>query len=217
MDENVSHPSSPMPNMSTAQRILAEAERLFATHGYAGVTLRMVSEAAKVPLGGIAYHFGSKEGLYRAIWAHRMAHVDNAALFEAAQIDKAESPEEAVRRIIGAFFAGPRMVLRQAGGHRFIAIIVREANDPTASQRGLLEAYLYPNGNRVRVELAAQYPALSAASFAIGFQMTMAALGAVIEHERAPRATDAAETAHFDQLFAAATNFVAHGWAGLSE
>ncbi len=48
-------------------KILGEAIRLFAHHGYGSTSMREVAEASGVTKPTLYYHFGSKEGLFRAI------------------------------------------------------------------------------------------------------------------------------------------------------
>jgi TetR/AcrR family transcriptional regulator len=54
------------------QRILGHAVRLFAHHGYGSTSVREVAEAAGITKPTLYYHFGSKEGLFRAIVDDRM-------------------------------------------------------------------------------------------------------------------------------------------------
>ncbi|MFN0153672.1 MAG: TetR/AcrR family transcriptional regulator [Gaiella sp.] len=51
----------------TRQRILVQAERLFAQKGYRGVSLREIAEATRIRSFLIQYHFGSKLGLYQEV------------------------------------------------------------------------------------------------------------------------------------------------------
>jgi AcrR family transcriptional regulator len=58
---------------STRERLLTTAERLFALHGMDGVSLRQIGAAAGMGNNSaVQYHFGSKEGLARAILLHRL-------------------------------------------------------------------------------------------------------------------------------------------------
>jgi AcrR family transcriptional regulator len=59
----------------TKERILATAERLFADRGFAETPLRAVTTAAGVNIAAVNYHFGSKEGLQRAVVRRVMAVV----------------------------------------------------------------------------------------------------------------------------------------------
>lgn len=51
----------------TRRRLIETAIDVFATHGYDGTSTRLLAERAGVNLPAIQYHFGSKEGLYRAV------------------------------------------------------------------------------------------------------------------------------------------------------
>lgn len=51
----------------TRERILEEALPLFAQHGYAGTSTRMIAKAAGVNVATLAYYFQGKEGLYFAV------------------------------------------------------------------------------------------------------------------------------------------------------
>lgn len=67
----VNKPTGPAP--ATALQLLLAAERLFAEHGLAGISLRQISiEAGSSNNSAIQYHFGSKDDLLRAIFAYRL-------------------------------------------------------------------------------------------------------------------------------------------------
>ena len=55
----------------TKQRILDAAESLFAEVGYDAVSMRDVAERARILLGLITYHFGTKERLFGEVIARR--------------------------------------------------------------------------------------------------------------------------------------------------
>jgi AcrR family transcriptional regulator len=57
---------------SSRERLLDAAERLFADHGYDGVALRAIADAARVNLGSIPYFFGTKENLFKAVLTRRV-------------------------------------------------------------------------------------------------------------------------------------------------
>lgn len=61
------------PTTATALQLLLTAERLFAEHGFSGVSLRQIAtEAGSANNSAVAYHFGSKERLVEAIFGYRM-------------------------------------------------------------------------------------------------------------------------------------------------
>ncbi|WP_068270503.1 TetR/AcrR family transcriptional regulator [Aldersonia kunmingensis] len=61
---------------SAKQQLVLTAERLFAQHGLDGVPLRQIgTEAGSANKSAVQYHFGSKEGLIRAILLNRVEHL----------------------------------------------------------------------------------------------------------------------------------------------
>jgi AcrR family transcriptional regulator len=52
---------------ATREKIITAAARAFARSGYEGASIRTIVAAADVNQAAINYHFGSKEGLYRAV------------------------------------------------------------------------------------------------------------------------------------------------------
>jgi AcrR family transcriptional regulator len=60
-------PASSAPRgEDTRLRLIESALKIFGDYGFAGASTRMLADAAGVNLAAIPYHFGSKEGLYRA-------------------------------------------------------------------------------------------------------------------------------------------------------
>lgn len=53
------------------ERILDEALRLFATHGYSGTALGDIAEAAEISKAGLLHHFRSKDALFAAVLERR--------------------------------------------------------------------------------------------------------------------------------------------------
>src|SRR3989442_4754469 len=52
---------------ATRDKIIKAASRAFARNGYEGASIRAIVAEADVNQAAINYHFGSKEGLYRAV------------------------------------------------------------------------------------------------------------------------------------------------------
>src|SRR5207244_8220484 len=52
---------------ATREKIIKAASRAFARNGYEGASIRAIVAEADVNQAAINYHFGSKEGLYRAV------------------------------------------------------------------------------------------------------------------------------------------------------
>src|SRR5215813_9937968 len=63
---------------ATQLRILDVAEQLFAEHGVAETTIRMITDAAHVNVAAVNYHFGGKDKLVRAVIERRMSSLEAA-------------------------------------------------------------------------------------------------------------------------------------------
>ncbi len=53
--------------LASRERLLDAAEKLFARYGFNGVSVRQIVHAAKVNLGAVPYHFGTKEELFKEL------------------------------------------------------------------------------------------------------------------------------------------------------
>jgi len=65
--------------------LLNIAEILFADRGFKGTTVREIAKKAHCNVALISYHFGSKDGLYQAIWMRYLANVRKGPLGEEPQ------------------------------------------------------------------------------------------------------------------------------------
>ena len=74
----------------TKSHILNVSERLFANKGFDFVSIRDITENAKISLSAVNYHFGNKEGLIAAIFERRLTPLNKHRL------DLLEAAEKAV-------------------------------------------------------------------------------------------------------------------------
>ena len=91
----------------TRLRIITVAERLFAEHGVDGVSLRQIMAAAGVNISLINYHFGTKEGVLRAIFARRVEPLNRQRLALLQEAELAHDPPR-LEDLVRAFFL-PRL------------------------------------------------------------------------------------------------------------
>src|SRR6185503_18874135 len=80
---------------ATRARILDVAEQMFAEHGVAETTIRMITEAAQVNVAAVNYHFGGKDKLVRAVIDRRFSSLEAA---RAARLDAVEAHAEHEQR-----------------------------------------------------------------------------------------------------------------------
>ncbi|MFQ5655535.1 MAG: TetR/AcrR family transcriptional regulator [Planctomycetota bacterium] len=69
-----------MAGADTKDRILDAAERCFAEAGFNGTSLRTVTARAGVNLAAVHYHFGSKDGLFQAVFCRRLGPLNEERL-----------------------------------------------------------------------------------------------------------------------------------------
>jgi AcrR family transcriptional regulator len=196
------------PDHPTRQRIQIAAEPLFAALGYDGVSLRAIAAKAEVQLGLIPYHFGSKEGLYRAIWQRWMSQIPVSLLLSEVAPAPDAPLDAQIRSVVQAFFNGPRTILRQPGGKHFVAIMVSEVHSPLAGERGLVAEFIRPNSSMIHDSMRALLPDLAPDIFAAGMAMMVSALRIVIEHDHGQDAM----AASFEALFDSLTDYLVGGW-----
>jgi AcrR family transcriptional regulator len=115
--------------MTTRERILEAAGRLFSEQGFDGTSTRQVGAAAEANIGTIAYHFGGKEGLYNAVLARMYERVLELRLPE----DLSGPPEARVRAVMAAVWAfcrserpAVRLLLRHVLERGSLPVTVRD-------------------------------------------------------------------------------------------
>lgn len=73
-------------------KLMRSAERLFAERGYDGVSVRDISNDAKVNSALVGYHFGGKEGLLKEVYTHHCEplKLERARLLAEYEVDGRE-------------------------------------------------------------------------------------------------------------------------------
>src|SRR5262245_20055427 len=99
--------------------LVLAAERLFAERGLNGVSLRQINEAAGQRNASAAhYHFGSRDGVVRAVFEHRMAAVDARRRAMVEELGRDGRTSE-LRALVGAWVRplAVELVPRTEGNH----------------------------------------------------------------------------------------------------
>jgi len=112
--------------------ILDAAELLFAGHGFYGVTTRQVAAEAGVDTALIHYYFGSKRGLFDAVFARR-AEILNAERLTAMGAYEAAHPESMTSVGVIEAFIGPlieRSLTGEAGWKNYFRLVALVNNTP---------------------------------------------------------------------------------------
>lgn len=117
-------------------RLFAAAVRLFGEKGPDGATVRDIAAAAGQNVASIAYHFGSKEALYRAVLEGIIAGIQ-ASLSDllqevAALRQEARAEPEAAGRLLKNFLSAIYLrLLSRDDAVSIVQIVVREQLGPT--------------------------------------------------------------------------------------
>jgi AcrR family transcriptional regulator len=114
---------------ATRERLIEAAERLFATRGVNGVSLReIVRESGARNVTAQQYHFGDRRGLLRAVLErhHRDVEIGRHAL-----LDNYEAEGHAGIRVLAAILVRPLAAkLAHAGGRAYLQILGELLNRP---------------------------------------------------------------------------------------
>ena len=122
----------------TRESLLDAAESLFSELGIQAASLRAITQRAGANLAAVHYHFGSKQGLVRAVFQRRLEplHRERLALLDACERDVGGTVEEVMRAFVGPLL---RMA-REApdGGSAFARLMGRAFAEPGDEVRQIL-------------------------------------------------------------------------------
>lgn len=127
---------------STAERILTSAERLFARHGFDGVTMPMLAAASGITAGAIYKHFDSKSDLFFKVVQRAVQSVPIPAA-------ESESDPTLLPRIVATYTAQKLKLLRQ------LAVEIHYASAKHPKVRQVLRRSLDHNIEQIRDGVAA--------------------------------------------------------------
>lgn len=129
---------------NTKERILAEAEKLFAEKGYNGVSVREITQAAGCNLAAVNYHFGNKKKLYFDVFRYlivpRISEVRSQ--FEQTLAHQEMIDFESVIRAFTTAFMKTHMEIDGQGGHH--SLIHREFHNPTGAIEIIIREAISP-------------------------------------------------------------------------
>lgn len=128
--------------LSRRERVLVEAERLFALEGFHGVSMRDIAQAADVKLALVVYHFETKAKLYHAVFEHRKELFEER-LQGIKSITDFTAPD-ALDRIVHAFVEPILRSQMSSSGKSYAQLVAREASDPCSENRGIIAEYFDP-------------------------------------------------------------------------
>ena len=111
-------------------RLVCEAARIFAEKGYAAASTREICVAAGLNAAAIHYHFGDKDGLYRAVLLGPIEAI-------AAQLGGFDAPaldlRQSLQHLLGAFVGSDGAIATSAAASadEGVRLYLREMIEPT--------------------------------------------------------------------------------------
>jgi AcrR family transcriptional regulator len=162
--------------VSAPERILAEAERVFARFGYDGASMRQIAEAAGVPVALVSYHFESKDGLYRAVFYRRVPAIVEQRL---AGLSIAMSEADLDRRLELVVKALVMPMLRLRARDKdpsWGRLLAHETTDPNSEARGIIRDLIDPIAHKLMAALASALPGRSARDIRWAYQFMLGAM-----------------------------------------
>ncbi|OPF62914.1 MULTISPECIES: TetR/AcrR family transcriptional regulator [unclassified Hydrogenophaga] len=158
--------------------ILLAAEKLFAQHGYHGVTIRQIAEEAGVPLALVGYYYGPKHELFHAIFAHWNQTIEERlTALDAASGDPGDP--DTLNRIIEAFVRPVIRLRHSEEGFYYAQLVGRELAYGSAEADRVLREFFDPLAHRFIEALRTVFQTASLADVAWAYQF---ALGALLHH-----------------------------------
>ena len=136
MPESISQEN--FPNTKTA--LLDAAERLFARDGIAESSLRAITTEAGANLAAVNYHFGSKEGLVRAVFARRLGPLNGQRLESLERCISDSAGVSDLRCLLLAFVepAMTMMMSQDTGDREFVKLLGRVLSGPSGELRSTM-------------------------------------------------------------------------------
>jgi AcrR family transcriptional regulator len=115
------------------ERILDAAERLFARHGFYGISVRDITEEAGVDVALVSYHFGGKRELFAAVFQRRAELLNPERLAMLEDVRRTALPGVPSLEDIVNAFTYPLLERSARGGpgwKSYFALVAQVNNSP---------------------------------------------------------------------------------------
>ena len=153
-------PRSRSDGEASRARLLDAAGKLFAERGYASVSTRALAKAGETNLSAIGYHFGGKEGLYRAVLRQLVADTEPIIVPAITGLDAgvttAAGDRTKLAQVMAGFLHG--LLSSVLGNERMrwqMQLMLREFHSPSKLFPMLLEERIHPLHNAVSLLVGA--------------------------------------------------------------
>jgi len=200
----------PRHEESAREAILDAAERLFAERGIDAVSLRTINAEAGYSVAALHYHFGTRDGLVRALLERALPPIDTRrAAMLAALAGEAEPPLEAlVGALVHPLTAGFAAPVASLSRLRFLMRLAFDRSPHLASARlaGLAQFRPYLRRALPRLE-----PGTLARRWLIAADLALPALGNALAAQLEAGGRGAPPRADFERFLGELVAFICAG------
>jgi AcrR family transcriptional regulator len=146
--------------MSTREKILDNAERLFTAKGFDGVSVRDITKAAGTNVASVNYHFASKRELYREVFRRKLKRLSETKI---ADMDRALSTQQptlhnTIQTVVSVLLSDTQQGLE---AEDFLNIITAEMSEGGMATDILVEEGAIPMHRKVRELISGAMPDIS--------------------------------------------------------
>jgi len=201
----------------TRERILCAAGKIFAHGGYRAMTLREVTQEAKVNLAAVNYHFGSKTNLMRALLRNRFEPINRQRLERLDDQIAAHAPNPVpLEAIYDALFRPLFKGIESApvNDTSLMQIIGRALTEPADFMRSLHKEFFAELSQRFMHEIERACPELSKEQLQYRFFLSISTMiGTAIEQIRLETITGGKlDGSNLDRILQELTAYVVAGF-----
>ncbi|HBF43847.1 MAG TPA: hypothetical protein DDW42_09540 [Desulfobacteraceae bacterium] len=143
---------------NTRERILDEAEVLFARKGYRAVSIREIIQESHCNLAAVNYHFGQKKNLYQEVfrsrWIPRAKRVQET-FKKSLGSGSPSSPAAIVRALTETIIQGP---LTEEERHLHYQLMAREQAEPSEALELIIREVMQPFFSEISGLLCQVFP-----------------------------------------------------------
>jgi AcrR family transcriptional regulator len=149
-------------HIDTRESLLDAAESLFSEHGIQAASLRAITQQAGANLAAVHYHFGSKEGLVRAVFSRRLKPLNEERLRLLDAVPPEGNPDRGVEQVLHAFLAPLLRAAREEteGARSFGRLMGRAFSEPSEEIRAMVSEEFAETVRRFLATLARLLPYL---------------------------------------------------------
>jgi AcrR family transcriptional regulator len=158
----------------TRESLLDAAETLFSERGIQAASLRAITEQAGANLAAVHYHFGSKQGLVRAVFSRRLAPLNTERLL---RLGRSEEGGGEIEDVLHAFLAPALDMARDASHGAFGRLMGRAFMEPDDETREILIEQFSEVFHRFTAAFARLLPELPEDEIVWRFHFVAGALG----------------------------------------